>query len=698
MELTAAAQFAARSGEGVVSDGATAYVVGGGTSSGAYADVWKSTDGSTWTSVTPAAGFGARTGHTVLWTSAAALLVLAGVNRTAAGSGQLLHDAWRSGDGGATWGVATASAPWGARYGAFAAELSGQVWLMGGLSPPALRDVWSGSTNGTGWAAAAAGVWSARGYAACTSYAGAVWVVGGTDLTSSFADVWSSSDLASGDWTEHRGSVGHRVPSQAGARLLVFSQRLWLFFGLQTSSSPGLWSSTDGDTWTLVASTAEWTPRDRMGVVVVGSRVLVVAGVQYSPSPAGGGAQPAYTNDVWASTDNLLCQADGLVCNGHGVCQVSLPAAEGGATRWPPALLAAGAEAALRARNASLPATPSACELAAAAGLPPHALAACAAPCAADDSLTEAVWSDAPAALAFSLPQDPVLRAAWQTAALLHVGSVGKVTCLCDSGYIQDGKCNETVCGPHNCVHGHCTSPSPSPSPSPAAAPTLALAAAAAAPSASAAPRAQGAEPPRRPAPPPTPCPRSEAGDVRAVASRPLPSWSMRQARGDVCVAVDLWVRAARGDASAWAQLGAAETDRCVCEAGWEGSECRQAICLKGCLHGSCAVPHTCVCDQGWRGTLCTIRETVFEDIGQFVERNQTPLFVTAAAFGSLAVVVCSLVWNYTYRPPPSVPSLAALLGLQWLVRRCARRPAAAAPSSPQKRPSVRRANTPARS
>ncbi|KAI1903827.1 hypothetical protein AGOR_G00031210 [Albula goreensis] len=43
------------------------------------------------------------------------------------------------------------------------------------------------------------------------------------------------------------------------------------------------------------------------------------------------------------------------------------------------------------------------------------------------------------------------------------------------------------------------------------------------------------------------------------------------------------------------------------CLGGWEGPECRQAICRQGChpTHGYCSLPGECECQYGWQGALC---------------------------------------------------------------------------------------------
>ncbi|VDD74673.1 unnamed protein product [Mesocestoides corti] len=44
---------------------------------------------------------------------------------------------------------------------------------------------------------------------------------------------------------------------------------------------------------------------------------------------------------------------------------------------------------------------------------------------------------------------------------------------------------------------------------------------------------------------------------------------------------------------------------RIVCLPGWRGSQCTEAICKAGCLHGTCESPGVCKCREGWEGDAC---------------------------------------------------------------------------------------------
>ncbi|CAL8072763.1 unnamed protein product [Calicophoron daubneyi] len=46
-------------------------------------------------------------------------------------------------------------------------------------------------------------------------------------------------------------------------------------------------------------------------------------------------------------------------------------------------------------------------------------------------------------------------------------------------------------------------------------------------------------------------------------------------------------------------------TGRKICQSGWGGTRCDQAICEPLCEHGQCVKPNFCKCPPGWRGRIC---------------------------------------------------------------------------------------------
>ena len=172
----------------------------------ALADVWASDDGGeNWSLLAAAAPWGPRRGHALVGISGD--LVLLGGQR--ASTGDVLADVWGSSDGGTTWTLRAASAPWSPRFGHaaaapfYASSATPIVYVLGGCDatgtplPAATAGAWRSLDGGSTWTLrSAAPAYGARAHlAAVTLPNGAVAVVGGEDATGQvLGDQWISPD------------------------------------------------------------------------------------------------------------------------------------------------------------------------------------------------------------------------------------------------------------------------------------------------------------------------------------------------------------------------------------------------------------------------------------------------------------------------------------------------------------------------
>ena len=154
-------KFSPRSAAAAVvlgSAGATKlYVIGGRTASGAGTngldDVWKSGDGASWTHVNALAAsddkFHARKEHSAVAVGDT-VYVIAGDQ-----GGSTRRDVWTSGDKGATWtpATATANAEFPARRNHASAARGGALYVIGGGegSTQLFNDVWKSTDGGRSW-------------------------------------------------------------------------------------------------------------------------------------------------------------------------------------------------------------------------------------------------------------------------------------------------------------------------------------------------------------------------------------------------------------------------------------------------------------------------------------------------------------------------------------------------------------------
>ncbi|MFO0744321.1 MAG: hypothetical protein U1F43_01435 [Myxococcota bacterium] len=176
-----------------------AYVVGGDIFH-VTGDVWRSADGVTWEEVTAHAPWEGRVLQMV--GTYAGDLYLMGGQTSIADPSTVLHDVWRSRDGGASW-TRLADAPWAARGMAYnPVEFDGKLWLMGGGTydddGPRIfyNDVWS--FDGASWVEVSpdgAAPWTGREYHNTFAAGGELWVSSGYEADQlNHNDFWHSAD------------------------------------------------------------------------------------------------------------------------------------------------------------------------------------------------------------------------------------------------------------------------------------------------------------------------------------------------------------------------------------------------------------------------------------------------------------------------------------------------------------------------
>lgn len=122
---------------------------GGGDPGTELNDVWKSADAETWSCVTPAAGWSARTRHALV-SHNGYLWVLGGRDS----DHNFKNDVWRSEDG-EVWEEVTPAAGWSPRGELVVVSFAGYMWVLGGYDGtatplPGRRDVWR-SEDGETW-------------------------------------------------------------------------------------------------------------------------------------------------------------------------------------------------------------------------------------------------------------------------------------------------------------------------------------------------------------------------------------------------------------------------------------------------------------------------------------------------------------------------------------------------------------------
>ncbi|MCU0641140.1 MAG: hypothetical protein MUC35_03505 [Candidatus Margulisbacteria bacterium] len=211
---------------------------------------------------------------------------------------------------GPPWDLVTAAAAFPSREGhavvAFDDGSGEKMWLLGGVDSVRTpnvhyRDVWS-STDGVTWtlATAEANFTSRESFACVVADLGSgrrLWVIGGNDATTSYGDVWSSTNGISWECATTEAQFGPRD----GHTAVLHNSRLWVIAGedAPNSSSSGLnsdvWSSSDGAVWTQEASATSFGIRYRHSSTPFNGKMWV----------AGGWSGVDDRRDAWSSTDGL---------------------------------------------------------------------------------------------------------------------------------------------------------------------------------------------------------------------------------------------------------------------------------------------------------------------------------------------------------------------------------------------------------
>ena len=263
-------------------------------------------DATNWTQVALSAGIGARDTHGLLAFNSA-IYAFNGENGSGGG---FYRDVWKTTDG-ITWTLMSATSTGYYRYGFGYCIHNSVMYLAGGIGNPTsssgvgnttLNDVWYSNADGSSWTqATAAASWPARSHAGLLSDGTNLYITGGADVSSVHRnDVWKSADNGA-TWSQVLADTGSPGASQFVRRAYhgtaYWQGKLWVFGGLGVSNTylNDVWySSNQGATWTQATASAAWSARQNFAFWVANSKLWVAGGVN---------ATPASLNDVYSTTD-----------------------------------------------------------------------------------------------------------------------------------------------------------------------------------------------------------------------------------------------------------------------------------------------------------------------------------------------------------------------------------------------------------
>ena len=258
------------------------FLMGGYNSSNArLRDVWgSSNNGKDW-SIRKTPGWSGRYGHSVVKHNGK-IYVIGGYD------GSRKKDVWLSPDG-ETWSN-LGNAPWNERRGHQSVVHNGRIYVLGGSasvngSTQRVKDVWS-SADGITWSRSPDPGWGGREDAAAVVYNGVIYVMGGeTGGSAADSQVWSSGDGE--NWTS-RGDAGWS--RRYGHRAVVHNNKIYVIGGtFQSSYYKDVWEWTGSGSW-VNKGNAPWAGRDSFGALLHNDLLYVIGGL-------------VSTNDVWSSSD-----------------------------------------------------------------------------------------------------------------------------------------------------------------------------------------------------------------------------------------------------------------------------------------------------------------------------------------------------------------------------------------------------------
>jgi hypothetical protein len=217
-----------------------------------------------------------------------------------------LADVWSSSDG-STWTRVTDAAGFGRRYGqATVVDPSGTVWMTGGWSPDVgvSNQVFS-STDGVNWTqvTTTGSVFTPRYNHSSVWFKDRLWVLGGSGSEGDAGGVYSSADGQT--WTQETQQTPYGNANHFDA--VVFDDKIWLLGG-DSFANPNIYWSSDGRTWNEIGAAQSanlFTPRLAANAVVHDGRMWVIGGLASS-----NGSQFPST-EVWNSVDGINWQRAG---------------------------------------------------------------------------------------------------------------------------------------------------------------------------------------------------------------------------------------------------------------------------------------------------------------------------------------------------------------------------------------------------
>ncbi len=269
------------------------WVLGGASyEGGGHDDVWKSSDGISWTELGDGILKREKYGHTSI-TYDGKMWILGGSARNDEIDLDVTHDFWSSTDG-LTWNNLTSYTDFfPARLGHSTVVKDNKIYVIGGYDGDShLYDVWQYDNNWTEVALYGPS-FNGRSFHGSVVHDNKIWVIGGYSNTGAKNDVWYSENGS--NWSP--ATTNASFSPRRGHSTVVFDDKLWVIGGITDNGlSNEIWYSDDGIKWSQVATSESFPEKTGLTATVHNEQLWLIGGIV--PAAIENGI-PQYANDVW---------------------------------------------------------------------------------------------------------------------------------------------------------------------------------------------------------------------------------------------------------------------------------------------------------------------------------------------------------------------------------------------------------------
>lgn len=167
------------------------------------------------------------------------------------------HDVWQSSNG-ENWISITDDFPVG-RRGTTLTKFNNKLWIIGGEdnSGNAIQDIWS-STDGETWVLGVNAPFGAIKFHSTVVFDNKMYVIAGNDTTEN-TEVWSTPNGT--DWIQNTANAADAFFGRGAHKAIAFNNAIYVIGGEATTKLNDVWKSTNGSDWTQIAIQGDVLPR-----------------------------------------------------------------------------------------------------------------------------------------------------------------------------------------------------------------------------------------------------------------------------------------------------------------------------------------------------------------------------------------------------------------------------------------------------